>query len=171
MVKLCLFFLLVCFMVVMLSTQSYAAETWATRVVSRKDKTHNLQFYFHDTLSGDNPSVVKVMHSTRTTKSPTFLGQIMMAVDPLTETADPTSKLVGQAQGIYGSASQNDASLIMVMSLAFTDGIHNGNSSSLFGKNSVMSSLREMPIVGRTGISQLARGMPLYRQFIKPTSK
>ncbi|KAJ8767097.1 hypothetical protein K2173_012688 [Erythroxylum novogranatense] len=158
MAQLFLVFLLVCFMAVMSSTQSYAVETWVTRAVSEKDTTHNLQFYFHDTLSGNNPSAVRVAQSTATTKSPTFFGSIMMADDPLTETADPTSKLVGRAQGIYGSASQNDVSLIMAMSLAFTDGIYNGSSLSLFGKNPAMSSPREMPIVGGTGIFRLARG-------------
>ncbi|WCJ42168.1 Disease resistance-responsive (dirigent-like protein) family protein [Euphorbia peplus] len=121
-------------------------------------KTTILQFYFHDTVSGKNPSAIKVAESAQTTKSPTLFGSIMMADDPLTEGPDPNSKLVGRAQGLYGSAGQSEMCLIMAMNFAFTDGAYNGSSISLLGKNSALSPVREMPIVGGTGVFRLARG-------------
>ncbi|TXG64820.1 hypothetical protein EZV62_011814 [Acer yangbiense] len=47
---------------------------------------------------------------------------VMMADDPLTETLDSKSKLVGRAQGLYGSASQAELGLIMV-NFGFTDDV------------------------------------------------
>ncbi|GAY62397.1 hypothetical protein CUMW_217430 [Citrus unshiu] len=132
--------------------------TWATRLKSAKETTTNLQFYFHDTLSGKNPSAVRIAQAIDTDKSRTLFGIVMMADDPLTETPDPQSKLVGRAQGLYGSACQDQLSLIMSMSFVFVDGPYNGSSISLLGNNRAMNPVREMPIVGGTGFFRLARG-------------
>ena len=132
--------------------------TWATRLESAKETTTNLQFYFHDTLSGKNPSAVRIAQAIDTDKSRTLFGIVMMADDPLTETPDPQSKLVGRAQGLYGSACQEQLSLIMSMSFVFVDGPYNGSSISLLGNNRAMNPVREMPIVGGTGFFRLARG-------------
>ncbi|CAH2061642.1 unnamed protein product [Thlaspi arvense] len=79
--------------------------SWANRLEeSGKEKVTNLQFYFHDTLSGKNPTAVKVAQAADTEKSPTLFGATFMVDDALTETADPKSKLVGRAQGLYGSS-------------------------------------------------------------------
>ncbi|XP_075674548.1 dirigent protein 23-like [Castanea sativa] len=140
--------------------QSFKEEKWATRLKfqRKKETVTNLQFYFHDTLSGKNPSAVRVAEATETEKSPTLFGVIMMADDPLTETPDPNSKLLGRAQGLYGSAGQQEMGLIMAMNFGFIDGIYNSSSISLLGKNSAMHLVREMPIVGGTGLFRLARG-------------
>ncbi|KAF2322784.1 hypothetical protein GH714_030708 [Hevea brasiliensis] len=83
--------------------------------------------------------------------------------DPLTQGPDPNSKLLGRAQGLYGSARQSELCLLMAMNFAFTDGTYNGSSISLLGKNSAMSSVHEMPIVGRTGLFRLARGYAIAK--------
>ncbi|KAK1558252.1 hypothetical protein Q3G72_000303 [Acer saccharum] len=77
--------------------QSFNVDGWAnTRLEAKKQTVINLQFYFHYKLSGKNPSVVRVAQaSDMTDKSPTLFGMVMMADDPLTETPDPKSKLVG----------------------------------------------------------------------------
>lgn len=122
-----------------------------------KESVTNLQFYFHDTLSGNNPTAIRVVQPVDTYKSTTLFGTIMMADDPLTETPDPKSKLVGRAQGIYTSACQQELGLLMSMSFSFTD----GSSISILGKNSAMNPVREMPVVGGTGKFRLARGYAL----------
>lgn len=139
------------------------AQSWAQKLVTEKETVTNLQFYFHDTLSGKNPTAVRVAQATGTDKSPTLFGVVMMADDPLTETPDPKSKLLGRAQGLYGSACQDELGLIMSMSFGFTDGIYNGSSISLLGSNRAMSPVREMPIVGGTGIFRLARGYAIAK--------
>ncbi|XP_038707800.1 dirigent protein 23-like [Tripterygium wilfordii] len=138
--------------------QALNAESWAIRLETQKETVTNLQFYFHDTLSGSNPSAVRVAQANNTDKSPTFFGSLMMADDPLTESPDPKSKLLGYAQGLYGSACQTDVGLLMAMNFEFVDGSYNGSSISLLGKNSALHPVREMAIVGGTGLFRLARG-------------
>lgn len=88
-----------------LASQGSRLYSWANRLEETgKEKVTNLQFYFHDTLSGKNPTAVKVAKGTDTDKSPTLFGAMFMVDDALTETADPKSKLVGRAQGLYGSS-------------------------------------------------------------------
>ncbi|CAB4290839.1 unnamed protein product [Prunus armeniaca] len=141
---------------------------WAKKLKTRKKTTSsetvtNLQFYFHDTVSGKTPSAVRVAQATGTEKSPTLFGALLMADDPLTETADPNSKLVGRAQGLYGSSCQQELGLIMAMNFGFTDGMYNGSSISILGKNSAMNPVREMPVVAGTGVFRLGRGYAIAK--------
>ncbi|KAG4209502.1 hypothetical protein ERO13_A03G203600v2 [Gossypium hirsutum] len=140
-------------------TESFHINNWAISKLETKQETvTNLQFYFHDTISGKDPTAIRVAQAADTEKSPTLFGALLMADDPLTETPDPKSKLIGRAQGIYGSAGKEELALLMVMSFCFTDGMYNGSSISIIGKNSALSPVREMPIVGGTGVFRLARG-------------
>ncbi|XVE48891.1 hypothetical protein DITRI_Ditri01bG0038000 [Diplodiscus trichospermus] len=143
--------------------QSFHVESWASKLDAKQETVTNLQFYFHDTVSGKSPSAIRVAQAPDTEKSPTLFGAMLMADDPLTETPDPNSKLLGRAQGLYGSAGKTELGLIMAMSFCFTDGIYNGSSISILGKNSAMSPVREMPIVGGTGVFRLARGYALAK--------
>lgn len=133
------------------------------RAEDTKEKIAYLQFYFHDTLSGKTPSAVKIAQAPETDKSPTLFGALLMADDPLTETSDPNSKLVGRAQGLYGSAGQHEVGLIMAMSFEFIDGEYSGSSISIFGRNPALNPVREMPVVGGTGIFRLARGYAIAK--------
>ncbi|MBA0649494.1 hypothetical protein Goklo_017052 [Gossypium klotzschianum] len=93
-------------------TQSFHINNWAISKLETKQETvTNLQFYFHDTISGKDPTAIRVAQAADTEKSPTLFGALLMADDPLTETPDPKSNPV-----------------------------------------------REMPIVGGTGVFRLARG-------------
>ncbi|CAI0402586.1 unnamed protein product [Linum tenue] len=83
---------------------------------------------------------------------------VAMIDDPLTAGPEPTSKLVGRAQGIYGSASLGDVGLLMALNFAFVDGKFNGSTLSILGRNAVMSPVREMPVVGGSGVFRFARG-------------
>ncbi|KAJ8765133.1 hypothetical protein K2173_010622 [Erythroxylum novogranatense] len=141
---------------------SQSARTWARRL----QETQTLvQFYSHETRSGNNPTSVRVAQDSNTDKSSTLFGAIFMADDPLTESPDPNSKLVGRAQGLYGSAGQTETSMITVMSYAFTDGTYSGSSINLLGKNSAQSQVREIPIVGGTGTFRSARGYAIARTY------
>lgn len=131
---------------------------WAQRLDGEKGVVTNLQFYFHDTVTGQNPTAVRVAQASDTSTSLTLFGALMMVDDPLTEGSDPSSKLVGRAQGLYGSAAQSDFGLIMVLNYGFTDGIYNGSSFSVLGLNQAMHQVREMAIDGGTGLFRMARG-------------
>lgn len=93
-----------------------------------------------------------------TNTSLTGFGTLVMMDDPLTETPDPKSKLVGKSQGIYASAAQEELGLLMVMNLAFMEGKYNGSTLSMLGRNRVFNAVREMPIVGGSGLFRFARG-------------
>ncbi|XP_068659001.1 dirigent protein 22-like [Aristolochia californica] len=122
---------------------------------TQKEKLSHLHFYFHDILSGRNPSAVPIIMSNKTTSG---FGTTVMIDDPLTEGPKPTSKIVGRAQGFYSLASQHDIGLLMVMNFAFVSGKFNGSSLSIMGRNAVLSNIREMPVIGGTGQFRWARG-------------
>ncbi|KAF2322762.1 hypothetical protein GH714_030335 [Hevea brasiliensis] len=100
--------------------QAFPLDNWPQTHKDQKETVTNLQFYLHDTVSGKNPSAIKVAQSADTEKSPTLFGAIMMADDPLTQGPDPNTKLA-------------------------------------------MSPVREMPIVGGTGLFRLALGYAIAK--------
>ncbi|BFG38311.1 hypothetical protein CerSpe_245850 [Prunus speciosa] len=126
--------------------------------LNKQEKLSHLHFYFHDIVSGPNPTSIWVAQTPTSKKSPTLFGSIAMFDDPLTVGPEKSSKLVGRAQGIYGSASQSEDALLMTMNLAFVEGKFNGSSLSVFGRNAVVEAVREMPIVGGSGVFRFARG-------------
>lgn len=68
------------------------------------------------------------------------------------------STLVGQAQGIYAATGQRDVSVLMVMNFAFKTGKYNGSTIAILGRNAVLTKVREMPVIGGTGLFRFARG-------------
>ncbi|KAK9129492.1 hypothetical protein Sjap_009979 [Stephania japonica] len=129
------------------------------------ERLTHLHFYFHDSVSGKNPSAIRVAAAPTTDHSPSLFGLVMMADDLLTQGPEPTSKLVGRAHGLYGSASKEELGLIMAMSYCFTDGVYNGSTLSVMGLNSAAHPVREMPIVGGTGVFRFARGVALAKTY------
>ncbi|XP_058098877.1 dirigent protein 23-like [Magnolia sinica] len=149
------------------------ARTWADKAGQLDDwrgslglgseKVSKLNFYFHDILSGKTPTAIRVAQSANTDKSPTVFGMLMMADDPLTIGPEPNSTVIGHAQGMYGSAGQQELGLLMVMDYSFTQGKYKGSSISILGINRAMNPVRELPIIGGTGMFRLARGMALAK--------
>ncbi|XWS07579.1 hypothetical protein CRYUN_Cryun41cG0001000 [Craigia yunnanensis] len=127
--------------------------------IKREEKTSHLHFYFHDVISGKKPSAVKIAGPPNS--STNGFGATTVIDDALTEGPEISSKLVGRAQGIYAIAAQEDLSLLMVMNFAFIEGTYNGSSISILGRNPVFNDVREMPIVGGSGVFRLARGYAL----------
>ncbi|MQL71200.1 hypothetical protein Taro_003508 [Colocasia esculenta] len=124
-----------------------------------REKTSHLRFYFHDIVSGRNPTAVLV---TQPPKSLPFLfGAVQMMDDSLTVGPEPTSRPVGRAQGIYAFAAQEELGLLMLMNLVFTEGKYNGSVLSVMGRNPVTHPVREMAVVGGSGLFRFARGYAL----------
>ena len=67
-----------------------------------KDPAGELHFYFHDIVSGQKPTAVRVAEALMTNISLTGFGAVVMMDNALTETPDPKSKLE-KSQGIYAS--------------------------------------------------------------------
>ncbi|CAA0808938.1 Dirigent protein 23 [Striga hermonthica] len=122
---------------------------------ARMEKTTKLHFYFHDKVSEPNATAVRIIGDR-----PGF-GMTVMMDDALTEGPDRGSKVVGRAQGLYSIAAQNDLSLLMVATYVFLEGSYKGSSISVLGRNHVFDDVREMPIVGGSGVFRLGRGYAL----------
>ena len=129
--------------------------------IKRMEKLTHLHFYFHDILDGTNPSAIRIVGPPK--KSVSGFGSTFMIDDPLTEGPEATSKLVGRAQGMYALASQHDLGLLMVINYAFLEGMYNGSALSILGRNPALDTVREMPIVGGSGVFRYARGYALAK--------
>ncbi|KAG8368119.1 hypothetical protein BUALT_Bualt15G0012000 [Buddleja alternifolia] len=136
-----------------------ALEKWFKNLPNAKEKVTKLHFYFHDIVGGENPTAIVVAQSNSTILSPTFFGFIRMMDNALTVGPELGSKIVGRAQGIYGSASFKEMDLLMTLNYVFTDGKYNGSSISVLGHNPILHEYREMPIVGGSGVFRMARGI------------
>ncbi|KAI0491704.1 hypothetical protein KFK09_025964 [Dendrobium nobile] len=133
--------------------------------VNAKEKLIHLRFYWHDILSGPNPTAATIARSPVTNASATLFGLVNVIDDPLTLGPDLSSRQIGRAQGIYASADQNVVGLLMTMNFVFVDGEYNGSTLAVMGHNQVFSKVREMPIVGGTMLFRLARGYVQARTY------
>ncbi|KAD3337345.1 hypothetical protein E3N88_32865 [Mikania micrantha] len=129
----------------------------------KKQKLTHLHFYFHDIVAGNHPTAVRVAEATMTNTSRTGFGATVMIDDPLTVGPERSSKIVGRAQGIYASACLSDTRLLMALNYVFLEGKYNGSTLSILGTNSVFSPVREMPVVGGSGVFRFARGYALAK--------
>ncbi|XP_068640769.1 dirigent protein 22-like [Aristolochia californica] len=132
---------------------------------ARKEKLTRLHFFFHDVLSGKTPTSVTVAQAAMTNSSWTQFDVIRMADDPLTEGPEPNSTLVGRAQGLYGSADQENLGLFMALNFAFTRGKYNGSSLTVLGRNPALDDFREMPVLGGSGYFRFARGFAVLKTY------
>ncbi|XP_010487125.1 PREDICTED: dirigent protein 7 [Camelina sativa] len=121
----------------------------------RKEKLTHFRVYWHDILSGSNPSAVVINPPI---SNSSFFGSVTMIDNRLTTEVAVNSTLVGQAQGIYAATGQRDASALMVMNFAFKTGKYNGSTISILGRNAVLTKVREMPVIGGSGLFRFARG-------------
>ncbi|KAJ1433008.1 Dirigent protein [Sesbania bispinosa] len=142
-----------------LVTASYYQSISPTLLGFREERLTHLHFYFHDVVTGPNPSMVIVAEPNGKAKNSLPFGTVVAMDDPLTVGPERDSKVIGKAQGIYTSISQEDMGLMMVMTLAFSEGEFNGSTLSVLGRNMIMRyPVREMAIVGGTGAFRFARG-------------
>ncbi|XP_023751321.1 dirigent protein 22 [Lactuca sativa] len=145
-----------------------AVQDWFKGLDTMQEKVTKLHFYFHDIVSGNNPTAMRVAKPTGYTglvNTLTGFGSVVMADDMLTSGPEPNSTVVGRAQGIYASASMEDIGFLMTMNFAFSDGDFNGSSLSLLGRNPVLHEYREMPIVGGSGVFRMARGIATAKTY------
>ncbi|KAK4476641.1 hypothetical protein RD792_015801 [Penstemon davidsonii] len=150
-----LFFSTLCFFST-LTEQKFSEQYPATKAATLEKTTH-LHFYFHDIVSGKHPSTISVAGTKNA------FGNVVIIDDPLTEGHEAKSKIVGRAQGSYAFSCQDKAGLLMVMTFAFEEGKYNGSSVSVLGRNRFLEKVREMPIVGGSGIFRFGRGYALAK--------
>nr|CAB3459525.1 unnamed protein product [Digitaria exilis] len=153
-------------LVVLLATTILVAAPAASAAASSSgggggggEKSTHIKLYWHDVVSGPSPTAVRVAQAAVTNTSKTFFGAVIVIDDPLTQGPDLKSgKLLGRAQGTYIGAGKDELSLMMNMNFVFQAGKYNGSTIAIMGRNAVLDDVREMAIVGGTGVFRMARG-------------
>nr|CAB3489318.1 unnamed protein product [Digitaria exilis] len=121
-------------------------------------KELHLRVYWQDRASG-NATVVTVAKAASTNTSTTRFSAVNVMDDALTVGQNMnTSKIIGRAQGIYVSDSIETSSVMMAMNFVFIEGPYKGSSIAIFGPNFIERKVREMSIIGGTGMFRYARG-------------
>ncbi|XP_020106567.1 dirigent protein 22-like [Ananas comosus] len=118
----------------------------------------HFQFFWHDIVSGPSPTSVRVAQAPSEKNSTTSFGTIVMIDDPLTVGPNLSSPLVGHAQGLYSFAGKDSVGLLMAMTFVFAQGDYANSTIVIMGRNDVFSQVREMAVVGGSGLFRLARG-------------
>ncbi|KAF1876644.1 hypothetical protein Lal_00030057 [Lupinus albus] len=125
----------------------------------KKEKLSHFKFFWHDIQSGQNPTSVRVIEPPLNLNTTTFFGFVNMIDNPLTMGPElRSSKLVGRAQGFYASASQSEIGFLMAQNFAFIEGKYNGSTITILGRNPALNKVREMPVIGGSGLFRFARG-------------
>ncbi|CAM8892231.1 unnamed protein product [Rhodiola kirilowii] len=122
----------------------------------KHEKLSHFRLYWHDILSGRNPSGATIIPPIN--NSTTAFGLIRMIDNPLTLGPKMSSKCVGRAQGFYASAGMDEIGFYMSMNFEFVEGKYNGSTITVQGRNPVMHKVREMAVVGGSGLFRFARG-------------
>ncbi|MED6149853.1 hypothetical protein PIB30_066575 [Stylosanthes scabra] len=141
------------------STHAAFSEQSYITLPSDSEKVTHLRFYYHDIRNENNPTVVQIVDAPKNT--PNGFGCVLVMDDALTEEPDWSSKQVGRAQGIFAQASLQDLGLAMLTNFVFTEGKYAGSTISMLGRNAISEKIREMPIVGGTGVFRFARGFAI----------
>ncbi|KAK6135585.1 hypothetical protein DH2020_030693 [Rehmannia glutinosa] len=130
-----------------------------------KETKTKLHFYFHDNSAGKDRSVWVVAQSEITATSPTHFGLIYMVDNLMTVGPDPNSQVLGRAQGSPGFADLHSPAFAMGLNFVFTEGKYKGSTISVLGRNPITEKVRELPIVGGTGVFRMARGIAITSTY------
>ncbi|PWA63189.1 plant disease resistance response protein [Artemisia annua] len=123
-----------------------------------RQKLTRLHFFFHDVVGGPNATAIRVASSPITNTSATGFGNVVIMDNLLTVGPESNSTRVGRAQGMYASADLNNMSFMMVNNYVFDEEKFNGSTLSILGRNPIMSPVRELTVVGGSGVFRFARG-------------
>ncbi|KAA8517477.1 hypothetical protein F0562_017770 [Nyssa sinensis] len=140
-------------------------EEWFQNLSHAKEKMTKLHFYFHDLTHGKGQTAAQMAQTNISSKSPTSFGFLNMMDDPLTVGPELSSKMVGRAQGFYGTDSMEEVTQIVAINFIFSGGEYNGSSLTVMGWNPILRVYREMPIVGGSGVFRLARGVVTFKTY------
>ncbi|KAK7401314.1 hypothetical protein VNO78_12693 [Psophocarpus tetragonolobus] len=145
------------------TSENFAKESPVFASAKPLEKLTQLHFYFHDSIRGKNPTSMYIVEPPK--GSINRFGSLIMMDDPLTEGPGPNSKLVGRSQGMYAVASQHEYGLSIMASFLFTEGIYNGSTLSIVGMNHALQNVREISVVGGSGVFRYARGSALLKTY------
>ncbi|KAE8687034.1 Dirigent protein 4 [Hibiscus syriacus] len=134
--------------------------------VPAPQKLTHLHFFLHDTLSGQNPSAVIVARPNMTTASVPF-GEVIVVDDPLTVGPNITSEVIGNAQGLWVSTGRDVLTLMVYLDFGFMKGQFNGSSISMFSRNPITETERELAVGGGRGKFRMAKGFAQLKTYFR----
>ncbi|KAJ4799222.1 Dirigent protein [Rhynchospora pubera] len=119
----------------------------STRTLEEK-QTH-IKLYFHEIISGPSEAGPNLASQV--------FGDIVIFDSALREGPDPSSKLIGRAQGTSISTSQSDSSILSAIYFVFTHGRYNGSTIAILGRVPA-SGTAERTVIEGSGLFRMARG-------------
>ncbi|XP_022726903.1 dirigent protein 4-like [Durio zibethinus] len=135
---------------------------------TKEKKVTNLHFFFHGTLGGKNPTAVTVARANITSNDNSFpapSNSIVVDNASLTIGPEPTSEIIGYAQGLEVFSGQDRTTVVVYLDFGFTKGDLNGSSIGLFSRNPATEKERELAVVGGRGKFRMAKGFALLKTF------
>ncbi|CAL4899107.1 unnamed protein product [Urochloa decumbens] len=136
-----------------------AADPLAMMQPAAAATSAHLHFYMHDVIGGKSPTAVLVINGSRGGS----FGDTVVIDDKLTEGTSQSSATVGRAQGYYMVASVANIELMVNMNVVLTSGPYAGSSLTVLGRDDVNVPVRELSVVGGTGLFRMACGYVLWK--------
>ncbi|KQK12545.1 dirigent protein 15 [Brachypodium distachyon] len=150
---------------------SFQRDTAATGYLSGPEKVTNLHFYMHDTVAGKDATDVPVAHGANFIPTPGTISSLFpfssvyVFDNVLTEGWERSSRVVGNAQGMYIMSSKDGNTIDMAVDYELTE--YKNSSFSVLTRNPVGDGDgRELTVVGGRGAFRMARGF-----IILPTER
>ncbi|KAL1554420.1 hypothetical protein AAHA92_14981 [Salvia divinorum] len=149
------------------NTRDRAEEkAFLRHVCGGKEKVVKLHFYVQDLRIGHaNATVFEVAKASITPTHPTAFGSVHVLDDLITEGPAFNSRALGQTQGLTTNADLATFGIHMNLNFYFTVGRYAGSTLSILGRNQVLDSERELPVVGGTGVFRFARGYAIQSTY------
>nr|ACU19308.1 unknown [Glycine max]ADX66343.1 pathogenesis-related protein [Glycine max] len=126
--------------------------------IHHKKTLSHFRFYWHEVFSGENPTSVRIIPSLPKYNATTTFGSVGIFDTPLTVGPEVYSKVVGKAEGLFASTSQTQFDLLLIYNFALTQGKYNGSTITFTGRSPLSEKVRELPIVGGSGVFKFATG-------------
>ncbi|KAB2018957.1 hypothetical protein ES319_D08G265700v1 [Gossypium barbadense] len=129
--------------------------------LSKMTVTH-LHFFLHETLGGKNPLAVEVAQANISSLP---FGTLYAIDDILNIGLEDNSEVIGNAQGLALTVGGNTTTGVMYVDFGFTKGKFKGSSISLFSRNPITNTEREVVVVGGRGKFRIAKGFALLKTY------
>ncbi|KAI4371293.1 hypothetical protein MLD38_019548 [Melastoma candidum] len=156
-----------------LGTLSFAEDVMSKEDIGLKsEKLTHIHFYVRDVDSG--PNITDVVVARRPTTNVTMsaseagFGTVHVIDIPLRVGPEVGSKQIGSMQGMATAVSQSDPAVFsLAFTFVFTEGKHKGSTLVVLGWNPADEKIRELPILGGTGLFRFARGYALTSTYFR----
>lgn len=125
----------------------------------------HLHFYMQEKVTDPNAtSIVVAKGPVALPGTPYRFGDITVVDNALTKGPDPTSALIGRAQGLF-TVMKSDPSVSWVFNIVFTYGEYNSSTVAILGRDAITQPSRELTVVGGSGIFRMAQGYLLIKTY------